>query len=83
MRVHPGERQPDPIYQPSADKSILGLDLLKIPLLGNFIRHRWGRLSGQLVLLSLALLMIYDGFTGPQLALRTPGQFSPGFITGD
>lgn len=43
-------------------------DLLRLPLLGRLLRWRWGRLPGQLVLLALAALIIYDGITGPQLA---------------
>lgn len=43
-------------------------DLLRLPLIGRLLRWRWGRLVGQLLLLSAALLLIYDGFTGPKLA---------------
>ncbi|MCB9422829.1 MAG: hypothetical protein H6667_23725 [Ardenticatenaceae bacterium] len=43
-------------------------DLLRVPLVGRLLRWRWGRLTGQLLLLLAALLLIYDGFTGPQLA---------------
>ncbi|MCA9973362.1 MAG: hypothetical protein KC425_24250, partial [Anaerolineales bacterium] len=34
----------------------------------SLLRWRWGRLPGQLLLLAAALLMLYDGFTGPPLA---------------
>ncbi|MEJ2749794.1 MAG: hypothetical protein P8183_18080, partial [Anaerolineae bacterium] len=43
-------------------------DLLRVPLIGRLLRWRWGRLVGQLLLLLAALLLIYDGFTGPRLA---------------
>ncbi|MEA3334758.1 MAG: FesM [Chloroflexota bacterium] len=43
-------------------------DLLRVPGLGKLLRWRWGRLVFQVPLLLLALLMIYDGLTGPQLA---------------
>ncbi len=43
-------------------------DLLRVPLIGRLLRWRWGRLVGQLLLLLAALLLIYDGFTGPKLA---------------
>lgn len=43
-------------------------DLLQAPLIGRLLRWRWGRLVGQLLLLAVALLAVYDGFTGPQLA---------------
>ena len=43
-------------------------DLLRAPLLGRVLRHRWGRLALQIPLLLVALLFIYDGFTGPVIA---------------
>jgi ferredoxin len=45
-----------------------GIDFLRVPLLGKFLLWRWGRLLPQLILFAIALLAIYDGFTGPQLA---------------
>ena len=44
------------------------LDLLRTPLLGRLLKWRWGRLVFQLLLLAVAALVLYDGFTGPQLA---------------
>ncbi len=52
-----------PIYRPPPR-----FDLLRLPLLGRWLRWRWGRLLFQIPLLLLALLMIYDGFTGPKIA---------------
>lgn len=43
-------------------------DVLKIPLIGRLLRWKWGRLVFQIILLLVAALMLYDGFTGPQLA---------------
>lgn len=43
-------------------------DLLRLPLLGALLRWRRGRLVFQLALLLVALLIIYDGLTGPQIA---------------
>ncbi|MCB8967913.1 MAG: FesM [Ardenticatenaceae bacterium] len=43
-------------------------DLLRTPFIGRLLRWRWGRLVGQLLFLCVALLMLYDGFTGPRLA---------------
>ena len=43
-------------------------DLLRIPLLGRLLQGRWGRLLFQFLLGLVLLLIIYDGFTGPQLA---------------
>ncbi len=54
---------PKALYQPQP-----AFDLLRVPGLGRLLRWRWGRLALQLPLLALAALMIYDGFTGPQLA---------------
>lgn len=51
------------LYQPTPS-----FDLLRVPGLGRLLRWRWGRLVLQLPLLALALLVIYDGFTGPPLA---------------
>ncbi len=51
------------LYQPHTS-----FDLLRVPGLGRLLRWRWGRLVFQLPLLALALLVIYDGLTGPQIA---------------
>jgi ferredoxin len=42
-------------------------DLLRVPLLGRFLKWRHARLALQLPLLLLAGLVIYDGLRGPQL----------------
>lgn len=63
-----------PIRPAAADKALHRpqprLDLLRVPGLGRLLRWRWGRLVLQLLLLALALLMIYDGLTGPPLAAQ-------------
>ncbi len=51
------------LYRPTPN-----LDVLRIPLLGRLLRWRWGRLVFQLTLLLIAIWVIYDGWTGPQLA---------------
>ncbi len=51
------------IYRPNHELGVLGW-----PAIGRFLRWRHGRLVGQLLLLLVALLIIYDGFTGPQFA---------------
>ena len=43
-------------------------DLWRLPLLGRVLKGRNGRLLLQLPLLLAALLLIYDGLTGPPLA---------------
>ena len=44
------------------------IDVLQWPGVGRFLHWRHSRLVGQLLLLVVALLAIYDGFTGPQFA---------------
>jgi polyferredoxin len=44
------------------------LNLLTLPILGDFLRWRYSRFALQLPLLLLALLAMYDGFSGRQLA---------------
>ena len=43
-------------------------DVLKLPIIGRLLRWRWGRLVFQIILLLIAILLLYDGFTGPQFA---------------
>lgn len=45
-------------------------DVLRLPLIGRALRHRNGRLLLQIPFLGLALLMVYDGFTGQQSAAQ-------------
>ena len=51
------------IYRPTPQ-----IDVLKLPLIGRLLRWRWGRLVFQTILLLVATLLLYDGFTGPQFA---------------
>ncbi|NIM94323.1 MAG: FesM [Anaerolineales bacterium] len=44
------------------------MDILRIPVVSTLLQWRWGRLIFQILLLGVALLIIYDGLTGPQLA---------------
>jgi cytochrome c oxidase assembly factor CtaG len=44
-----------------------GFDLLRVPLLGRFLRWRHARLALQLPLALLAGVLIYDGLCGPQV----------------
>jgi len=57
--VHSG----DALHRPPT-----GGDILHWPLLGRLLRWRGGRLVFQMPLLIVAILMIYDGLTGPQVA---------------
>jgi cytochrome c oxidase assembly factor CtaG/ferredoxin len=42
-------------------------DLLRVPLVGRFLRWRHSRLAMQIPLLLLGLVVIYDGFHGPDV----------------
>jgi cytochrome c oxidase assembly factor CtaG len=55
------ERSPS---HPAAPRLI---DLLRVPLLGRFLKWRHARIALQLPLLLLAAVVIYDGFRGPQV----------------
>jgi cytochrome c oxidase assembly factor CtaG/ferredoxin len=54
--------QPLPRFEPAA------FDLLRVPLLGRFLRWRHARTCLQLPLLVLAALVVFDGFLGPPVA---------------
>lgn len=47
--------------------SLWRFDLLRLPVLGRFLRWRHARLGMQLVLLVIASMVILDGLTGPQV----------------
>jgi hypothetical protein len=66
-------RQSLPMVAPQP-QAVLAFDLLRVPLLGRFLRWRHARLMLQLPLLLLAGLVIYDGWRGPQVgALNLAG----------
>jgi polyferredoxin len=44
------------------------LDVLRLPVIGAFVRWRYSRFALQVPLLLLAALAVYDGFTGRQIA---------------
>ena len=44
------------------------LELVELPGMGRFLRWRHARAALQLPLLLIAILMVWDGLTGPQLA---------------
>lgn len=53
------------------------LDVLRLPLIGRALRWRHGRLLFQVPLLLIAVLLIYDGFTGPALAAQNLATVAP------
>lgn len=53
------------------------LDVLRLPLLGRLLRWRYGRLVFQIPLLLIAALLVYDGFTGSELAAQNLATIAP------
>jgi len=43
-------------------------DLLRLPVLGRFLRWRHARTAAQVPMLLISLAILYDGFFGPTLA---------------
>ncbi|MCY4145353.1 MAG: FesM [Chloroflexi bacterium] len=56
---------------------VSGRDSLRLPLLGPLLLGRYGRLLLQAPLTVLALLLVIDGFTGPQSAARNLATVAP------
>ena len=54
-----------------------GRDVLRLPLVGRALRHRYGRLWLQVPLTLAALALVVDGFTGPQSAARNLATVAP------
>ena len=55
----------------------IGLDVLKLPLLGRLLRGRYGRLLLQAPFTLVALALLIDGFWGPQTAARNLATVAP------
>jgi cytochrome c oxidase assembly factor CtaG len=55
------------VTQSCAPVSLSGFDLLRLPLLGRFLKWRHARVCLQVPVLLLAAVMIYDGLRGPQV----------------
>jgi cytochrome c oxidase assembly factor CtaG len=53
--------------QPQPGSRRPAFDVVRIPVLGRFLRWRHARLSMQVPVLMVALVMIYDGFRGPTI----------------
>lgn len=54
--------------EPRDSRGSRGFDLLRVPVLGSYLRWRHARLCAQLVMGGLALLLVLVGLFGPQLA---------------
>ncbi len=55
----------------------VGVDVLRMPILGAILRGRHGRLLLQVILGAIAVLFMIDGFTGPQVAARNLATVGP------
>jgi cytochrome c oxidase assembly factor CtaG len=68
QRERPAARIPLPLVaSPGAPVTLSSFDLLRVPLVGRFLKWRHARLCLQLPLVLLAALVIYDGLRGPQV----------------
>ena len=54
-----------------------GMDILKLPLVGRLLRHRYGRVALQSLLTIIAVALMIDGFVGPQSAARNLATVTP------
>jgi polyferredoxin len=61
-----------PLYRPQS-----GIDMLKFPIIGGILRHRYGRLAMQTILTAIAVALVIDGFVGPQSAPRNLATVAP------
>jgi cytochrome c oxidase assembly factor CtaG len=62
-----GTRIPLSLIPPPRQPLPRGFDLLRVPVLGRFLRWRHARLCLQLPLFALAGFLIFDGLRGPQV----------------
>jgi cytochrome c oxidase assembly factor CtaG len=64
----PRQRKPARVALPLVgQREQSGFDVLRLPLLGRFLRWRYGRLCMQIPLVLLAAIIIYDGLRGPSI----------------
>lgn len=64
------------ISQPESHRAA-GMDILKLPLVGRLLRHRYGRVALQSLLTVIAVALMIDGFVGPQSAARNLATVTP------
>lgn len=68
MTVAVAEKEKSSLPDQQAPRVQTRFDLLRIPVLGRFLRWRWSRVALQLPILLLSAVMIAHAFFGPQLA---------------
>jgi cytochrome c oxidase assembly factor CtaG/polyferredoxin len=61
----PAPIQPDPLSSPRSN--LAPFDLLRLPVIGRFLKSPRARLALQLPLSVMAILIIFDGLLGPQV----------------
>jgi cytochrome c oxidase assembly factor CtaG len=66
--VRPGATVLAPVYVPQPDATKNPFDLLRVPIIGPFLRAQSGRRLMQAVLLVAAIAVIVDGLFGPQVS---------------
>ena len=64
-------------HETADSRPALGLDVLRLPLIGRLLRGRQGRLVLQSLLSLAAIALMIDGFTGPQSASRNLATVAP------
>ncbi len=62
---------------PQNHQSAVGLDVLRLPLIGRLLRGRHGRLLLQAPFTLIALALVIDGIVGPQSAARNLATVAP------
>lgn len=68
IKMEPSQKRiPLPLASAPAHVAMSRFDLLRVPLLGRFLRWRHARLCMQIPLLLLAGLVVIDGLGGPQV----------------
>jgi len=63
-----GDAKQKPPKRALRQSTLPGFDLMRLPILGKFVRWRNARISLQLFFLFLAALVVIDGLYGPQVA---------------
>lgn len=63
-----GQRESASVAARRVKRNSPAFDVLRLPVIGRFLRWRWSRVALQLPVFALSLIMIAHAFWGPQLA---------------
>ncbi len=69
----PTQRSLTPVERPTRRRRGVAFDLLRVPLVGRFLKWHWSRTVLQIPLVLLSLVMIIHALWGPQLAPKNLG----------